>query len=232
MDTKVDLLHREGTGTHQGLPSLPSRTQTEKRCQGSQGRTQSEGMASVPDSVPTTSECWRTLALALVAPRPRPTHVPTHLWSHGDTQPWSSLTIPLGDRGCGHLCFLQTLLIFVSTWAALGQLAHPFVCRVALPTCGWKGQSGASLGGEPKGGVRARGRLPTFSPLSGEGRLMDNNWERLSHHTYTPTPAPDHQASPDENQSPNGYMCMYGWVPLLFTWNHHNIINCLHSNKK
>ena len=83
MDTKVDLLHRKGTGTQQCLPSLPSRTQTEKRCQGSQGRTQSEGMASVPDSVPTTSECWRALALAPVAPRPRPTHIP-----HTSVESW------------------------------------------------------------------------------------------------------------------------------------------------
>ena len=26
----------------------------------------------------------------------------------------------------------------------------------------------------------------------------------------------------------NGYMYMYGWVPLLFTWNHHNIVNQLY----
>ena len=29
----------------------------------------------------------------------------------------------------------------------------------------------------------------------------------------------------------NGYMCMYGWVPLLFTWNYHSILNQLYSNK-
>ena len=76
MDTKVDLLPRGGTGIGQCLPPLPSRTQTGKWCQGSKGRTQLEGMASVPNSVPTTSECLRALALALVAPRPRPTHIP------------------------------------------------------------------------------------------------------------------------------------------------------------
>ena len=27
----------------------------------------------------------------------------------------------------------------------------------------------------------------------------------------------------------NGYMCMYGWVPWLFTWNYHNIVNQLSS---
>ena len=27
----------------------------------------------------------------------------------------------------------------------------------------------------------------------------------------------------------NGYMHMYGWVPLLFTWNNHNSVNCLHT---
>ena len=30
----------------------------------------------------------------------------------------------------------------------------------------------------------------------------------------------------------NGYMYMYGWVPLLCTWNYHNIINWLYSNEK
>ena len=25
---------------------------------------------------------------------------------------------------------------------------------------------------------------------------------------------------------------MYGWVPLLFTWNHHNFVNCLYPNTK
>ena len=30
----------------------------------------------------------------------------------------------------------------------------------------------------------------------------------------------------------NGYMCMYGWVPLLSTWNYHNIVNQKYSNTK
>ena len=30
----------------------------------------------------------------------------------------------------------------------------------------------------------------------------------------------------------NEYMYMYGWVPLLFTWNLHNIVNQLYSNVK
>ena len=30
----------------------------------------------------------------------------------------------------------------------------------------------------------------------------------------------------------NGYMYMYGWVPLLFTWNYHNIVNWLHADTK
>ena len=30
----------------------------------------------------------------------------------------------------------------------------------------------------------------------------------------------------------NGYMYMYGWVPLLFTWNYHNIVHWLYSNTK
>ena len=32
----------------------------------------------------------------------------------------------------------------------------------------------------------------------------------------------------------NGYMYMYGWAPLLFTWNYHNTVNWLQfiQNKK
>ena len=30
----------------------------------------------------------------------------------------------------------------------------------------------------------------------------------------------------------NGYMCKYGWVPLLFTWNYHNIVNWLYISTK
>ena len=30
----------------------------------------------------------------------------------------------------------------------------------------------------------------------------------------------------------NGYMYLYGWVPLLFTWNYHNIVNQPFSNIK
>ena len=30
----------------------------------------------------------------------------------------------------------------------------------------------------------------------------------------------------------NGYMYMYTWVPLLSTWNYHNIVNWLYSNIK
>ena len=30
----------------------------------------------------------------------------------------------------------------------------------------------------------------------------------------------------------NGYMCMYGWVPLLFTWHYHNIANQLYLETK
>ena len=29
-----------------------------------------------------------------------------------------------------------------------------------------------------------------------------------------------------------GYMYMYDWVPLLSTWNYHNIVNQLFSNIK
>ena len=30
----------------------------------------------------------------------------------------------------------------------------------------------------------------------------------------------------------NGYMYMHGWVPSIFTWNYHNIVNLLHPNTK
>ena len=30
----------------------------------------------------------------------------------------------------------------------------------------------------------------------------------------------------------NGYMYMHGWVPLLFTWKYHNIVNWLYPNTK
>ena len=30
----------------------------------------------------------------------------------------------------------------------------------------------------------------------------------------------------------NGYTCMYGWVPLLFTCNYHNIVNQLYPIQK
>ena len=30
----------------------------------------------------------------------------------------------------------------------------------------------------------------------------------------------------------HGYMCMYGWVPTLFTWNYHNIVNLLRPSTK
>jgi len=30
----------------------------------------------------------------------------------------------------------------------------------------------------------------------------------------------------------NGYMYMYGWVPLLSTWDYHNAVNCLYSKIK
>ena len=33
------------------------------------------------------------------------------------------------------------------------------------------------------------------------------------------------------NLEENGHMYMYGWVPSLFTWNHHNIVNWLYSKK-
>ena len=34
------------------------------------------------------------------------------------------------------------------------------------------------------------------------------------------------------NLEENGYMYMYGWVPLLSTWNHHTIVNQLYSTTK
>ena len=36
----------------------------------------------------------------------------------------------------------------------------------------------------------------------------------------------------DGSLGKNGYMCLYGWVPSLFTWNNHNVVNRLYSNTK
>ena len=36
----------------------------------------------------------------------------------------------------------------------------------------------------------------------------------------------------EEGFGENGYMYMYGWVPSLFTWNYHNIVNQVYSNMK
>ena len=33
------------------------------------------------------------------------------------------------------------------------------------------------------------------------------------------------------NLGENGYMFMYSWVPLLFTWNYHNIVSQLYPSK-
>ena len=30
----------------------------------------------------------------------------------------------------------------------------------------------------------------------------------------------------------NGYMCIYGWVPYLFTWNHPSIVNQIYPSTK
>ena len=36
----------------------------------------------------------------------------------------------------------------------------------------------------------------------------------------------------EEGLGEDGYMCMYGWVPSLFTGNYHNIVNRLYPNTK
>ena len=36
----------------------------------------------------------------------------------------------------------------------------------------------------------------------------------------------------EENSGENGYMYVYGWVPSLFIWNYHNIVNQLYHNTK
>ena len=36
----------------------------------------------------------------------------------------------------------------------------------------------------------------------------------------------------EEGLGGNGYMCVYGWVHSLLTWNYHNIANWLHLNTK
>ena len=40
------------------------------------------------------------------------------------------------------------------------------------------------------------------------------------------------QSGWEEDLRKSGYMHMYGWVPSLFTWNYHNIINWLYPNTK
>ena len=35
-----------------------------------------------------------------------------------------------------------------------------------------------------------------------------------------------------ESLEENGYVHMYDWVPLLSTWNYHNIVNQLYSSAK
>ena len=36
----------------------------------------------------------------------------------------------------------------------------------------------------------------------------------------------------EESLGENGYMYVYGWIPLLFTWICHNIANRLYPKKK
>ena len=36
----------------------------------------------------------------------------------------------------------------------------------------------------------------------------------------------------EEGLGENGYLYVYGWVPLLSTWNYHSIVNQLYSNIK
>ena len=60
---------------------------------------------------------------------------------------------------------------------------------------------------------------------------MDNQQGPTVHHLElcsTSTWQPEWEESLGEN----GYMYMYGWIPLLSTWNYHNIVNRLYSNKK
>ena len=35
----------------------------------------------------------------------------------------------------------------------------------------------------------------------------------------------------DGSLGEHGYMAMYGWVPLQFTWNYHNIVRQLYIKK-
>ena len=51
---------------------------------------------------------------------------------------------------------------------------------------------------------------------TGQGILLGDRWQ------------PGWEGSLGEH----GYMYMYGWVPLLSTWNHQNIVNQLYSNIK
>ena len=41
-----------------------------------------------------------------------------------------------------------------------------------------------------------------------------------------------HWHPPREMLKENGYILRFGWVPSLFTWNYHNIVNWLYANTK
>ena len=71
------------------------------------------------------------------------------------------------------------------------------------------------------------------SPINGKGTVAlrddaGDNWTSICNENEVGTP----YLTACTKINTNGYMCMYGWVPLLFTWNHHNIVNWLYSNTK
>ena len=58
---------------------------------------------------------------------------------------------------------------------------------------------------------------------------VKNHWQkRGSYHQQTPCRVYQLGLSLTRDKNSN----MYGWVPLLSTWNHHNIVNRLYVNKK
>ena len=59
-------------------------------------------------------------------------------------------------------------------------------------------------------------RIPTRSYCRARGTLLNVAWQ------------PGWEGSLEEN----GHLCTYGWISLLSTWKHYNIVNCLYSEIK
>ena len=77
------------------------------------------------------------------------------------------------------------------------------------------------LGGSPEGG---NGNPLQYSCL--EKSMNRGAWRA------TVQGVANSQTWPSDSHFPFWYMCMCGWIPLLFTWNYQSIVNWLNSNTK